>query len=425
MAVTVLPAGGSPVAKHRRALIAACAGNAMEWYDFALFGAAATILAAVLAPGGWAGFIAVFAVFATSCLVRPLGSLLIGARADRSGRRPALAGTILLMAFATFSIGLLPPWSMIGLAAPLGLLGLRAAQAFSAGGEIGVSVAYLTEVSPPERRGRTGGWYLSSLACGLALGLGVTALITGLLDAQNLAAWGWRIPFLLALPLGGVGWYLRRRVAESPVFVPAQQRVRPRLVWRNHRSTILRCFLLAGAYSAVFNVWFVFLPAYLTATDVRPLAWSLTGALVGLGALAIAAPMFGLVADRIGRRPVLIGATVAVAVTIVPLYSWILNGSTSALLIGNGTIGVIAAAFVLPAFLAEQFPNRVRATGIGLAYGIGSAVIGGTAPLLATVLSRQSPMMVPGYLVMWAILGLLAVVFSSETFGSRSRPTRR
>jgi MHS family proline/betaine transporter-like MFS transporter len=406
-------------------LLAACAGNAMEWYDFALFGAAATILAAVLAPGGWAGFITVFAVFATSCLVRPLGALLIGERADRLGRRPVLAGTIMLMAFATFSIGLLPPWSAIGLAAPLGLLGLRGAQAFSAGGEIGVSVTYLTEVSPPQRRGRTGGWYLSSLACGLALGLGVTALVTGLLDAPKLTAWGWRIPFLLALPLGGVGWYLRGRVAESPVFVATQQRVRPRQVWRSHRSTILRCFLLAGAYSATFNVWFVFLPAYLTATGVGSLVWSLTGALVGLGALAVAAPMFGLVADRVGRRPVLMGATVAVAVTIVPLYSWILGGSTSALLIGNAVIGAIAAAFVLPAFLAEQFPNRVRATGIGLAYGIGSAVIGGTSPLLATVLSRQTPALVPGYLMVWAILGLLAVVFSSETFGSRSRPTRR
>ena len=424
MATTALPAAGTSVAGHRRALLAGCAGNAMEWYDFALFGAAATILAAVLAPGGWAGFIAVFAVFATSCLVRPLGSLLIGARSDRSGRRPVLAATILLMAFATLSIGLLPPWSVIGFAAPLCLLGLRAAQAFSAGGEIGVSVAYLAEVSPPGRRGRTGGWYLSSLAFGLALGLGVTALVTGLLDAQSLMAWGWRIPFLLALPLGVVGWYLRRRVAESPLFVPAQQRVRLGPVWRDHRSTVLRCFLLAGAYSAVFNVWFVFLPAYLTATGVRSLAWSLTGALVGLGALAVAAPMFGLVSDRVGRRPLLLGATVAVAVTIIPLYSWILSGSKSALLIGNGVIGVIAAAFVLPAFLAEQFPSRVRGTGIGLAYGIGSAVIGGTAPLLATVLSRQTPALVPGYLVVWAILGLLAVALSSETFGSRSLPTR-
>src|SRR5664279_5767285 len=134
--------------------------------------------------------------------------------------------------------------------------------------------------------------------------------------------------------------------------------------------------------------------------------------------------MFGLVSDRVGRRPLLLGATVAVAVTIIPLYSWILSGSKSALLIGNGVIGVIAAAFVLPAFLAEQFPSRVRGTGIGLAYGIGSAVIGGTAPLLATVLSRQTPALVPGYLVVWAILGLLAVALSSETFGSRSLPTR-
>src|SRR6476661_1223230 len=147
MTTNVLPAPGPSLAARRRALVAVCAGNSMEWYDFALFAGSATVIAAVLTPGGWAGFTTVFAVFAMSCLFRPLGSLLIGARADRSGRRSTLAATILLMAGATAAIGLLPSWAVIGIAAPLCLLGLRAIQAFSAGGEIGVSVAYLTEFS--------------------------------------------------------------------------------------------------------------------------------------------------------------------------------------------------------------------------------------------------------------------------------------
>ena len=166
MNIRTLPAVGPPATNHRRALLAACVGNVTEWYDFALYTGSATVIAAVLAPGGWAGFTTVFAVFAMSCLLRPLGAWRIGVRADRHGRKPVLAATILLMAGATGAIGLLPPWSVIGLAAPLCLLLVRGVQAFSAGGEIGVSVAYLTELSPPSRRGRFGGWYLSTVASG-------------------------------------------------------------------------------------------------------------------------------------------------------------------------------------------------------------------------------------------------------------------
>jgi len=428
MNIQVAPDVGPPVAGHRRALVAACAGNAVEWYDFALFVGSATVFAAVLTPGGWAGFTAVFAVFATSCLFRPLGSLIIGARADRGGRQPMLAATILLMAVATFAIGLLPTWSMIGLAAPLCLLGLRAAQAFSAGGEIGVAVAYLSEFSPTGRRGRSGGWYISTVALGLALGLGATASVAAVLDPAVLQAWGWRIPFLLALPLGLVGVYLRRKLGESPSYLATVPlpRVRPGDVLRENLPAIRRCFLLGGAFSAAFNVWFMFLPSYVTATGASSLTRSLSCALVGLLTAAIAAPIFGRWSDRIGRRPVLLGASAALALAATPLYLWMLGGSAAALLAGNVVLGVIMAAFVLPAFLAEQFPVRVRATGIGLAYGVSSAVIGGTAPVLATVLSRQaSAVLVPLYLAAWAIAALVAVLRSPETVqssGDRAAP---
>jgi MHS family proline/betaine transporter-like MFS transporter len=416
MTTGTMPAVGPHSADRRRALVAACVGNVTEWYDFALYAGSATVIAAVLTPGGWAGFTAVFAVFAMSCLLRPLGALRIGMRADRHGRKPVLAATILLMAGATGAIGLLPPWSVIGLAAPLCLLALRGIQAFSAGGEIGVAVAYLTELSPPGRRGRFGGWYLSTVAIGIALGLGVTAFFAALLDQASLQSWGWRIPFLLAIPLGVAGIYLRRRVSESPLFLseqPTASRPVAMAVRREHLPTVRRCFLIAAGYSAAFNVWFLFLPSYVTATDVSPLANSLTCALIGLLAAAVAAPIFGGLSDRVGRRPVLIGASGTLVVVVIPMYQWMLGGTTGALLTGSVVVGVVVGAFVLPAFMAEQFPVGVRATGLGLAYGVGSAVVGGTAPLVATLLSQAAaPIAVPCYLAAWVLAALIAVVRS-------------
>jgi MHS family proline/betaine transporter-like MFS transporter len=418
MSTDILPAVGPPAAGYRRALVGASVGNVVEWYDFALFAGSATVIAAVLTPGGWAGFTTVFAVFAMSCLFRPLGALVIGTRADRLGRRSVLAATIVLMAGATVAIGLLPPWAAIGVAAPLCLLALRAVQAFSCGGEIGVSVAYLMEFSPAGRRGRYGGWYLSTVGVGIAAGLGATAVVAALVDQDALESWGWRLPFLLALPLGLVGLYIRRRLAESPVFtgVAPSGRVAPLAVFREFGPTVRRCFVLACAYSAAFNVWFLFLPSYVTATGASSLAVALGCALAGLLVTAITAPVFGRVSDRVGRRPVLLGATASLAVVAVPLYLWMLTGSTIALLLGSVAMGVVIGAFVIPAFFSEQFPARVRATGLGLAYGVGSAVVGGTAPVLATVLSRQAPaFVVPGYLVALAVLALIAVRRSAET----------
>ena len=403
---------------QRRALVAACAGNAVEWYDYAVYSASAATLAAVLTAGGSGGFVTVFAVFAAACLFRPLGSLVIGPRTDRFGRRTTFAAMIVLMAGATCAVGLLPPWSAIGVAAPVCLLALRGVQAFSAGGETGVSLAYVSEYSPAPRRGLNGGWYLSTIAVGLAAGIGATALLAAVLQPASFQTWGWRLPFLFALPLGTVGLYLRLRLDETPPFraVPRHQPVRPTVVLRDHRPAVGRGFLLACAYSAVFNVWFVFLPSYLSAGGHSTVARSLSGALVGLLTVVVTAPVLGRLSDRVGRRPLLIGACGTLLVAIVPLYLWVAQGSTQALVVGNVVVGVAVAAVVLPSFLADQFPVRVRATAIGLAFGIGSAVVGGTTPLVATVLSAHAPSVaVPGYVALWLVGGLVAALRSPET----------
>ncbi len=409
----------------RRAAVVVCLGNAVEWYDFALYTGLATVLSAVLTPGGWDGFLTVFGVFAVSCLFRPLGSLIVGMRADRLGRRPALAATILLMSTATAAIGLLPPWASIGVAAPLCLLGLRAVQAFCAGGEIGVSVAYLAELSPPESRGRYGQWYIATVAAGFAAGVGMSALLAVVLDPEAFLAWGWRIAFLLALPLGAVGISLRRRQLESPSFRPRENRIAPLQVLSEHKQMVRRSAVIAGAYSATFSVWFLFLPSYLTSIGATSLVLALLSALTGLVAAAVAAPQFGRISDAVGRRPVLIAAAAALAVAAVPMYLWMVGGSVLATATGSVVIGVVLGAFVLPAFLAEQLPTRVRATGLGLAYGIGSAVVGGTAPLVATLLARSATTWaVPAYLMVWAIGALIAIVRSPETAPAVRGPAR-
>ena len=443
---TTPPVRRRGVIGDRRALVAAYAGNVVEWYDYAIYSGSATVLAAVLAPGGWAGITTIFAVFATSCLLRPLGSLVAGARADRLGRRRTLATMILMMAAATVAIGLLPPWAAIGVLAPLGLLALRAVQAFSVGGQLGVSVAYLIEFSPAGRRGRLGGWYLSTVAVGLAVGLGTTAAVAALVDTAALHSWAWRVPFLLAIPLGLVGLYVRTR-AETPDFrrqaghdflaesrragsadltgVPKRPRVRPTVVLRENLSTIRRCFLLAAAYSAAFNIWFVFLPSYVTTAGHASLAVSLACAMTGLVSTAIAAPFFGRLSDRIGRRPVLIGGCSVLVVAGIPVYLLAVGGSAAALLLGNIIVGVTVAAFVLPSYLAEQFTAAVRATGLGWAYGVAAAVIGGTAPLLATVLAQHAPVVVPAYIAVWAAAALVMVLRSAETAPAVAGPRPR
>ena len=214
---------------------------------------------------------------------------------------------------------------------------------------------------------------------------------------------------------------MRRRLAESPHFAVSAppRRVRPMVVLRDHLPIVRRCFVLAGAYSAAFNLWFIFVPSYITATGVSSLANALACALTGLLAAAVAAPLFGRLSDTVGRRPVLVCATASLAVAVVPLCLWMLGGSLPALLGGSVIVGVIMGAFVLPVFFAEQFPARVRATGLGLAYGVGSAVVGGTAPLLATVLARQAPaVVVPCYLALWSIGALIAVLRSPESLSS-------
>src|SRR5919197_646127 len=381
----------------RRALIATCIGNFVEWYDFAIYGAFATVIARTYFPSAdqTAGLLGTFAIFAGAFLFRPLGAILFGRRGDRSGRRGVLATVIILMSLATAGIGLLPGTASIGLLAPILLVVLRCAQGLSVGGEASSASGFVIEHAPAGRRGTYGAWLWATLALGLAAGIGTSALLVGLLPRADVQTWGWRVAFLLALPLGLIGLYLRLRLDETPHFRAVE---RARAVARRPVAETIRVgrgralvgFGLVADASLSFNTFFVFLPNHLATTQRLPLSRALAAALGGLAVMAAASPALGRLSDRVGRRPLLAAGTLGLLVGTVPAYLLIHQATPVGLALGYLLVGGAIACFVLPSFLSELFPTRVRSTALALTYGLASALLGGTAPLLDSLLVRRT-----------------------------------
>jgi len=296
-------------------------------HDFAVYGAFATVIATTFFPGSdpSARLLASFAVFATAFLVRPFGALLFGRLGDRVGRRPVLATVIVVMAVATAGIGLLPSYATIGMLAPLLLTLLRSAQGLSVGGESSGATAFVVEYAPEGRRGWYGAWLWATLAFGVACGIGVAVLLARVLTRATLEGWGWRLAFLVTLPLGLVGLYLRRRLDETPRFRAVQraQVVVRRPVAeavRGYPGRLLTGLALVAALALTFNLFFFYLPSYLVTALAVPLPRALAASLAGLALVAIAAPFLGRLSDRVGRRPLLVAGTLALLVVTLPAF---------------------------------------------------------------------------------------------------------
>jgi MFS transporter, MHS family, proline/betaine transporter len=411
---------------RRRALVASCVGNLVEWYDFALYGAFATLIAAAFFPeeGPAGGLLAAFAVFGVAFLARPAGALLFAHYGDRLGRQRALAASILLMTVVTAGIGLLPGYGSIGWLAPALLVLLRAGQGVGVGGEYGGSVAFVVEYAPADRRGRYGGWQWSTIGLGLAAGIATGAALSATLDGSALRAWGWRLGFLLALPLGLVGLWIRLRIEETPSFRAVQRldaaaRAPLADTLRTARRSIVVGFGVVAAVTATFNIVFVFLPSQLATTGRVPLSRALAAALVGLLVAAGAAPLAGRVSDRMGRRPPLLSGFVALLVLLVPVTALILRGGSGGLLLGYSLVGIALGTLVPSTFLAELFPTRLRYSGLSLTYGLGSALFGGTAPALAAFLVRRTgdALSPAWYATALTVVATACVLLAPETAG--------
>ncbi|MDN5769666.1 MAG: MFS transporter [Microlunatus sp.] len=402
----------------RRGIAAACIGNATEWYDFAIFGSLATVIGLVFFPSGnlTTALTAGFAAYGTALLVRPLGAILIGRLGDQRGRRSVLVLVIFLMAGATAAVAVLPGYATIGLLAPIGLMLLRAVQGLAAGGELGVAAVFILESAPDSRRGWAGGLHIATMALGIATGMAVAVTLFVFFGDDDLDSGWWRIAFLLALPLGLIGAYLRRRVAETTHFqeVDAGSAIvdRPvRLLWKQHRAALTRGFCLIAAGSLAFNIFFIFMPNNLAARHGASLAPTLAGTAVALGVAAAAAVVLGRLSDRIGRRPVTITSTAALVVLAIPMSLVATRGSLLALLLAQLTVGVVVAGVLSMAMVGELFHSTLRSTGLGLTVGLATAVVGGTAPWLSQIMVvKLDAQALPGcYVALVALLALIAL----------------
>ncbi|MFI8391341.1 MFS transporter [Streptomyces sp. NPDC085540] len=404
----------------RRALVAGSVGNFIEWYEFGIYGYFATVIAAqFFTPAGGSeveGLVTAYASFALAFFFRPVGAAVFGRFGDRVGRRPALVVVVCLMTGATAMIGLLPTYASIGAAAPWLLTLLRILQGLSAGGEFGGAVSVMTECAPPGRRGRYGAWQSFTVALGLLAGAAVAVVLASVLTASQLHGWGWRVPFLLTLPLGLVALRLRLRLPpdEPPARAPGGRvpggraeggagpeggsRPRP---GETARAVVLGIGRMTG-WSAAGYTFLVVMPSYVQSTLGTTFQQALLGTvLANLGFAASILPAGGL-SDRIGRRTVMVAGALLVAVLALPLLHLVQDPGApgyakgAALFAAGAGVGLMAGPG--PAMLAEMFPARVRCTGLGLAYALSNAVFSGCAGLIITeAVARTGNVDVPGY----------------------------
>ncbi|MBV1937971.1 MFS transporter [Streptomyces sp. BV286] len=393
--------------RSRRALVAGSVGNFIEWYEFGVYGYFATVIAArFFTPEGGSeaeALVRTYASFALAFFFRPVGAALFGRLGDRVGRRPVLVLVIVLMTAATTLIGVLPTYDTVGPLAPWLLTLLRVVQGLSAGGEFGGAVSVMTEFAPPGRRGLYGSWQSFTVALGLLGGAGAAALLATLLSEAQLNSWGWRLPFLLTLPLGLGALWLRLRLDETPSFEALREE--PRHERPPGREVAKAIALGAGrvmGWAAAGYTFLVVLPSYLQSSLNATFQQALVATVLANLGFAVTIIPAGLLSDRIGRRPVMLTGALLVTVLAVPLLNLLQDAGTStaskgaAVFAAGAIVGLMAGPG--PAMLSEMFPTSVRYTGLGLAYALSNAVFSGCAGLIITEsIKRTGSVDIPAY----------------------------
>jgi MHS family proline/betaine transporter-like MFS transporter len=409
--------------RPRRVLLSVVVGSMLEWYDFAVYGFLASVIAKVMFPADdpTASLLLSVGAFGVGFLTRPVGALVFGALADRKGRKLALLLTFGLMGAATFAIGLIPSFAVIGVAAPLLVVLARLLQGLAAGGAIGGATAMLTEHAPPGRAGFFASWQAASQAGALLLGALAAATVSALVSPEHLNAWGWRVPFFASAVIVPLGMYIRRRVDDPEAFVRQRAASSPmRLLWRTHRAAVARGFGITIIWTVSTYFFFVYVPLYAHTVLKLPMSTTLFTNSLALALMLGIAPVAGHLSDRLGRYHLMIAAAVAIVLLIRPGFGFLLNHPhASALAAFQAVSAVLAALFIgpAPAAIAELFPISVRSSGMGLAYNFSVTVFGGFAPLIATsLIARTGNPLSPTWYVMFSCgLSLLALLLTLRT----------
>jgi len=413
-------------AAQRKGIIAACIGNFIEWYEFILYGYFAATIAQVFFPAqsASASLMLTFAVFGVSFLIRPAGGLFFGYFGDRYGRRVTLSMIILLASGATALIAMVPSYASIGIAAPLLILTLRFIQGISAGGEWMGAAAYVIETAPANRRAYYGSWQTVTIVLGMMTAALASLLMSSILDAQDLLSWGWRIPFLVSLPLGLFGLYLRLKLDESIEYEEmAKENVKEhsplRSALKNDWRSILTVASLVSSTTMCTYVLLVYGPTYLmTQLGVSSFHARLAG-FCAMAVLMVTTVISARISDRIGRRPLLIGGALWVILSAFVGF-YLLHQHSLGYLVAGLSLVIIGQAMMLgpqPAVFSELFPTSRRYSGLAIGYNIGVVLFGGAGPFVATALISyfQSTYAPAIYLVLGGVISLIGALNTPET----------
>lgn len=407
----VRTSGEDPAIDHTRvrALIAAVIGTVLEWYDFVVYGFLAVTISRLFFPPSddTVALLLTVATFGVGFVMRPVGAVVLGAYADAAGRRRALSVTVLLMALGTGLMGFAPTYADIGWWAPGIIVSARLIQGFSAGGELGGATAFMIEHARENARGLTASWQQACQAGALLFGSLIGAAVTGLLTKTELDSWGWRLPFLLGLLIGPVGFYIRNKIDESPAFVRlgAARAKSPVLqVLRNQGRQVACGFGLTIVWTVCTYFFLIYMPTYASRQLGLQQSSALLANSIALFALLVFVPIFGGLSDRVGRRPFLIVGASGIFVLSYPLIA-ILSAypSVSTFLVVQVTMALLMAIYTgpAPAAIAELYPTNVRSTGLSIAYNFAVTLFGGFAPFIATwLIATTGNNLAPAYYVM-------------------------
>jgi len=410
---------------QKKAIAAATLGTVVEFTDWIIYATFAPLFSRYFFPADneKISLLSAFAVFAVGFVMRPIGGAVLGAFADRHGRKSGLTLSVALMAGSSLLIAACPVYAMIGIAAPVILVAARLIQGFAAGGEFGSASTFLIESAAPSRRGFAGSWQHFAINAGVLVAALIGYLLTSSISEHSMATWGWRIAFAIAGLMGFVALWVRVSVSETEVFkriVVGHERHHPFLaIVGEHRRAALRVVGIAMAGNLSIYLWLVLFPTFAHLRTGLPLKQGFSASAISIAVSLVAIPLLGILSDRIGRRPVLLAFSGGSALFAWPSLHFLSNDFWIATTIA--TIGMLLSsgfAATCAAVMAEQFPAEVRATGVALPYAISATLFGGTLPYVLTFMSNAGfSQFIWVYVASVCVVGCFVYAAMPETSG--------